>query len=770
MLDSRTKETIESDIKYFKEQQKNPTDKSVWGVPATFQEVERALKDSTTTPDERELLKSWILEFSYLNNRITDNTAKERLEKLKKDISVSTIGTQPPAPVEDKGIPVSGNILTQEQITIEKTKFREVMKDFSPEGIENGIRWTEGVINSLPSVISKNTIRWAYGAFVLLDMFRQNGLHVRIEWVDTIIVEPLGSDSAKKMQEKLQTLIRTNVLSLDTIKLWLLYSSPTFTEYVPLNKTQDGKIDPKASVDDYQAYAKKSPRNPLNLADVALEKSLGSMRNMNFPQVIADYKNLWLAEKLVRENPDLIKNALAGTSLIVPPVTPPVTPPVWSWNQISPWNTKDGIGGKVGGKAGEFFGEVGSNVGGLISGASDAINAASREGWALGGIAVALVLIIWGWKLLNKEWDLGPLGKHSGWMWALIGLWGKSAYDMAQKYGLIDKTKQAAEDAANKARWITAWASSWWDSAKPAPLTETKKPTEITVPENLTPSEKSGVDKIMNSPVKKELLEKDANYPATPTEYLEFLTKTLKDTPLATLTSRNNPPYSIFSWTGKLDPSIKLPNSIDPLILKRIARIYITGEDVPNATLQDPKNTTAQTKYSIDQVEKKYNIQPADTLSGAISKIYNQWSVEASKSSEALTEAQVIEKIKKYEIMSDKVRLDKFLTKEIQKQSDGSYTLSQSVIDMPWLFTAMRTLDPKFSIFTVSPLKTVSPFIFRFDKNGDLLDQSFSIDVELNASAMNPMQQTLVETTGGYTRKVECAMKQNGAQIHCIKK
>lgn len=49
--------------------------------------------------------------------------------------------------------------------------------------------------------------------------------------------------------------------------------------------------------------------------------------------------------------------------------------------------------------------------------------------------------------MLNKEWDLGPLGKHSGWMGALLALGGKTAYDMASKYGLVDKAKDAADKA-----------------------------------------------------------------------------------------------------------------------------------------------------------------------------------------------------------------------------------------------------------------------------------------------------------------------------------
>ena len=51
------------------------------------------------------------------------------------------------------------------------------------------------------------------------------------------------------------------------------------------------------------------------------------------------------------------------------------------------------------------------------------------------------------WKGLNKEWDLGPLGKHSGWFGALVGFAGKAGFDMVKKYGFAGKAEEAVDKA-----------------------------------------------------------------------------------------------------------------------------------------------------------------------------------------------------------------------------------------------------------------------------------------------------------------------------------
>ena len=94
------------------------------------------------------------------------------------------------------------------------------------------------------------------------------------------------------------------------MKLGLLYSSPTFTEYASLKKTTTGAVDPNASIDDYKTYADKTPTNPPHLADKAVIASIGSLRTLNFQQVLAGYSDLGLAEKFKQANPTLINNLI----------------------------------------------------------------------------------------------------------------------------------------------------------------------------------------------------------------------------------------------------------------------------------------------------------------------------------------------------------------------------------------------------------------------------------------------------------------------------
>ncbi len=93
-------------------------------------------------------------------------------------------------------------------------------------------------------------------------------------------------------------------------------------------------------------------------------------------------------------------------------------------------------------------------------------------------------------------------------------------------------------------------------------------------------------------------------YPAKPKDYLTFLAKDLKDVPVSALISRDNPDLSIFSAKEGLDSRIKLPNTMDPNMFKRIVRVYLTGKDLSNKALEDPK--ISENEYGIDKIEKKY--------------------------------------------------------------------------------------------------------------------------------------------------------------------
>ena len=167
-----------------------------------------------------------------------------------------------------------------------------------------------------------------------------------------------------------------------------------------------------------------------------------------------------------------------------------------------------------------------------------------------------------------------------------------------------------------------------------------------------------------------ELAEKDTNYPATPDQYIEFLTTGMRNTPVSKVLSRNNAPYSIFSSTGLVDPTIGLPSTMDPKVFKRLVRAYLTGIDVSNIELANTTKNHSATTFSAEQVEKKYNILTTDTLSGAVAKTTQSvTNTPATKPTEILTEAQVIEKIQKYDLVAGNASLAQYVKKSLSKDA-----------------------------------------------------------------------------------------------------
>lgn len=146
---------------------------------------------------------------------------------------------------------------------------------------------------------------------------------------------------------------------------------------------------------------------------------------------------------------------------------------------------------------------------------------------------------------------------------------------------------------------------------------------------------------------------------------------------------------------------------MDPKLFKRLARAYITGTDVSNVELSDTTKNLANTIYSIEKIEKKYAISSSDTVGSALVKTTqaSATATPAPKPAEALTEAQVIDKIKNYSI--DAKRIDgtsipaDAFSRDIKKLSDGRFSSTFTVLDA-------KKIDPR--------LVSVRPIITYFDK------------------------------------------------------
>ncbi len=636
-------------------------------------------------------------------------------------------------------------VLSNDQIAEEKRKFQEKMKDFSPEDIESNIVWIERAIEAIPFAINKATLRGVYGG-VLLESLRTRWLHLFIDRNDSIMIEPKWNDQAVKLQERLNTLVRTKTLSLDTVKYWLLSTSPTFQQYAILKKTQDGKIDPNASMADYKEFSKRVPSSASDLRDRAVTVSMESLSRMNFPDLLKNYKDQELAWVFTGNNPALIASIVPPISLVPPNPSGAWAPPSKQQDSSTPDSAVQRGADTVGEKVWEFGGKFAENVGGFMGGWMQAIGKWFEKGGAIGGLAVAIISIVWAWKLLNKEYDLGPLGKHSGWLGAVIGFGGKSFADMAKGMWLIGGNKPDA-----KKPW-DAPAGAAADKPAPAKADPATPETTTALPEGLSPSEKIGAERVLNmESLKPVLAKKREGYTATPKDYIEFLTKNMKDIPVSALLSRDNPPLSIFDPAPVIDPRIKLTN-MDPNLFKRIARVYLTGKDFSNVDLENREKDIQNKEYGVDQIEKKYGIVANDTLSSALAKTIKTVAPVA-KPAEILTEAQVIDKIKWYTIDAKKVDGSNIppwaFTREIKKLTDWRYQTVLTVLDS-------RKIDPR--------LTEVKPMIVHFDKQWNLIDQEITIDF----SATVEIDMWLVKIPTNISTSSKCQLKQAWSILSCI--
>lgn len=240
-----------------------------------------------------------------------------------------------------------------------------------------------------------------------------------------------------------------------------------------------------------------------------------------------------------------------------------------------------------------------------------------------------------------------------------------------------------------------------------------------------------------------------SGYTATPTDYVTVLTKNMKDIPVSLLISRNNGPMSIFSPSAVIDPHVKaqIPATMDINTFKRVARVYLTGKDFTNMELEDTKKNIANKEYSEEQVEKKYGFNSNDTLSTALAKTGNNTAVPAAQSPEVLSDAQVIEKIKSRTLRVPGAPLEKYIKRDVVKNPDGTYTSTNLITDLNGAFEAIKTMNPEYKSFEQNPITSITPVVLHFDKNGDLIDQNFSIYAKIDPDKLTFTQRPILYLT-----------------------
>jgi hypothetical protein len=114
------------------------------------------------------------------------------------------------------------------------SRIREALSEINPENLEKAITLSEKIINSVPES-SRSSLRGVHGA-IIFQLLRDAGHNLIIRDRQVEIVPKPGADTVN-LQEKLQTLVNTGRLTLETLQIGMLYSSPAFREYAGLKKT-----------------------------------------------------------------------------------------------------------------------------------------------------------------------------------------------------------------------------------------------------------------------------------------------------------------------------------------------------------------------------------------------------------------------------------------------------------------------------------------------------------------------------------------------------
>ncbi|MBC7503920.1 TrbC/VirB2 family protein [Candidatus Gracilibacteria bacterium] len=574
-------------------------------------------------------LKSWL---TIIAQRESDNSEiRFQLDELKdfldaqgKRIIPAPVFDVSPTTVIKNGIPVP-LIPSLRQINNQNgvAEVREALSEINPENLEKAITMSEKFINMIPFPETKNTLRGVHGA-IIFQILRNAGHNLVMKNGQIEIIPKPGVDVVR-LQEKLQTLIENKKISLDTIKMGMLYSSPSFQKYAEDKKTSDGIVSPNATSQDFLKYISDLKKSGDKTTDITtLLESQSMLQGVNMQQAIKGFQDMGQVNaEWLRQDPQKVANAIAGNVATAPAQagapsnpkrivvlssstqdgSPPSSPPkpgTAGYYMHMAGTEAGSFGADAGKNVGTALGAVGNTLGGFVKGVN--------EGAGPLGAGIAVIGLIYaGYKLLT-----GEVKGHSGFFWSVVTLLGGSALVAGLKrFGIdmsdmtaseaVDKAKKATEKATEKAKKLAGGAGSADGDTEEA-IKATKKEES-----KETESQKSISDKIRNSPEFNKILapaklaEKKKN--ANIEDYLKYINTDLKNTKTDMLIKPANNDHNIFSQKSSLDPSIILPSNFDPAIFKSMMRMYITGIYMSEIKMNEVENI-AIIKEKIGKIPK----------------------------------------------------------------------------------------------------------------------------------------------------------------------
>lgn len=507
-------------------------------------------------------------------------------------------------------------------------EIKESLKEITPANLESAIWVMNQIIEQVPEGQDKATLRGVHGA-VIFDIFRSAGHNLFIDNRGQVIIIPKPGTDVANLQEKLQTLINTNQLPLESLRLGMLYSSPAFKEYIGLKQIndKDGKsiIDPTVSTIDFINYLDNSRKTPDASPDiVSIIQSEKMLQWVDMKQAIQGFKDMGQVDNWVQQNPVVLQQAI--TAIQENPIALPVTTtPIISRAPSEPNTT---LTGKIAGDGitgGHVTGVVGDATSGLVTGIGDIMSLGKGDPIATLGIGAALIYGVYkafqkggffGW--LGMLFGAGAINNIEKIMWRL----GVSSLDDA-----AEKAKKLADKATNTVNQAVNWGNSTTPAVVPAvvPTTTPKNSIDIS---SFSEQQKNAFNKLnwdstfvnnINSLAesnKKSKKSETGNFD----DYMKFIfSDKVQWLALDKLIYNKDPKTSVFSNEGMVDMALWVPNNLDNNILKSILRQYLIGE---KSLVLISGKTQWQKEKEVFEIQYSSTIYSNKTLSDITKEIH----------------------------------------------------------------------------------------------------------------------------------------------------
>lgn len=468
----------------------------------------------------------------------------------------------------DSGIQTVDNTKIQVKEGAWVKEIEQTLQEINPETLDKAITISEQFINQVKDLQTQATLRGVHGA-IILNMLRQAGHNLMIR-DGKVTIEPKPGVDIVNLEARLQTLVNTGRLSLDSLKMGLLYGSQAFKSYSEQKVTKDAQwklvIDPKATPQDFLEYVEKLKKAGQNSPDItSLLASASMLESVDFQQAIKWFQDLGQVSAFAEKNPGMLA-AVSTTLNTASSQGSSWTPAKKETNttitgQLA-WN------GVTGGKVTSTLSLAGQ---GLTQGFGDLMKLGKGDPIATLGIGAALFYGVY--KMFKQFGFFGGIAGFLG--LGAINNWEKIGGNFSGAWKTVEEILDKASDKIDQIRWKT-----WSDVTPPVqPAESTDASKKLTDDQVYLREQIMQNTSVIASVNYVSQTAKKYKKPETGEmeDYLQFIEIDLKDKPLNQLFPQDHK-ESIFY--DNFNTPISVPDKLSKKMLKKVLLVYLGGANM----------------------------------------------------------------------------------------------------------------------------------------------------------------------------------------------